>query len=118
MGVILTVFPQLPAFSQSLTLGLVQYRMRLTYRERTAAWYADLWTLAGEAIWLGQRVSPGWGLGFGLQPPNLPDGVMLVRGPSDYLRENLGETVNIAFYPTDELPAFIATAETVTVTIP
>ena len=118
MGQIVNVFPEQPSLRQSLTLGDAQYSLRLTWRDRTAAWYADLWTADGTAVWLGQRVSPGWALGGGLQPEGKPDGALLVRGPADYSRYDLGSTVQIVFYPADELPEAAAAVDDVTVTIP
>jgi hypothetical protein len=118
MGRIVTTYPELPAFIQTLVLGDVQYRLRLTWRDRTAAWYADLYTLDGTAVWLGQRVSTRWALGFGLEPENSPEGLFIVRGPDVYERANLGDTLEIVFYPEAEYPVFVPTAEAVTVTIP
>jgi hypothetical protein len=104
MGQILTFRPQLPADQQAVTLGDATFTLQLTWRDRSAAWYADLWTAAGDAIWLGARVTPGWPLGGGLIAEGAPDGLLLVRGPSDYERADLGGSVQIVFYPTDELP--------------
>lgn len=115
MGQIAQTFQQLPSHEQSLTLGTVQYRLRLIWRERNEAWYADLETLDGTAIWQGQRVSTQWALGFGLEPVNKPEGQFFVRGPAEYDRESLGDTVQLVFYPDDELPAASADAFPVTV---
>lgn len=117
MGQIAAAYPDLPAFSQALTLGDVQYKLRLTWRERLGAWYADLWTAAGVEVWLGQRVSTGWGLALGLSPVDKPDGIFLVRGPSEYARGDLGGSVQLVFYPTDELPARSASDLGITVTL-
>lgn len=118
MGQIVTAFPSLPAFRQSVTFGEAQFSLRLTWRDRTASWYADLWAADGTAIWLGQRVSPDWALGLGLTPEGKPDGVFLVRGPADYDRLNLGDALKLVFYPTAELPAATVAEDSVTVTIP
>lgn len=119
MGQIITVYPALPSFRQSVTLGGTQYSLRLTWRDRPAAWYADLWTAAGAPVWLGQRVTPGWPLGTGLEPVGKPDGALMVRGPSGgYNRHDLGQTVQIVFYPADELPAPATDDDGLTVTLP
>lgn len=118
MGQIVTVFPEQPSFRQSLVLGDTQYSLRLTWRDRPAGWYADLWDATGTPVWLGQRVSPGWALGGGLTPASKPDGALLVRGPGDYNRYDLGDTVQIVFYPSDELPAATAGDAALTVTVP
>lgn len=118
MGQIVTTYQQLPQHIQSLTLGLSQFRLRLTYRKRIAAWYADLYTLSGTPIWLGQRVSTRWGMGLGLNAENEPDGVLYVRGPAEYVRANLGDTVRLVFYPTAELPVDAGDTYPITVTVP
>lgn len=118
MGQIVTVFPEQPAFRQSLTLGDEQFSLRLTWRDRTAAWYADLWAADGTPVWLGQRLSPSWALGLGLAPAGKPDGLFIVRGPDNYDRLDLGNTLQLVFYPTDELPEPSADANPITVTVP
>lgn len=118
MGQIVTVFPSQPSFRQSLTLGGTQYSLRLTWRDRTSSWYADLWTADGAPVYLGQRLSAGWAVGLGLGPEGKPDGVLLVRGPPDFGRMDLGATAQLVFYPTDELPSATAADDAVTVTIP
>lgn len=114
---VLTVHPRLPASRQALTLGDAKYSLRLTWRERTAAWYADLWTAAGVPVWLGQRVTPGWALGLGLVPDNAPDGILLVRGPSSYERLDLGGAVELVFYATADLPVATTEDDGLTITL-
>ncbi len=104
MGQIIATYPEQPCFTQTVKLGDAQFSLRLTWRERLGAWYADLWTAAGDAVWLGQRVSPGWPLGHGLGAEQGPDGHLYVRGPSEYSRFDLGSSVQIVFYATDEIP--------------
>jgi len=118
VGQIVTVYPEQPSHRQTLVLGDTQYSLRLTWRERPAAWYADLWQADGTPVWLGQRVTPGWALGGGLTPAGKPAGALLVRGPSDYGRYDLGDTVQIVFYADDELPAAAAIDDALTVTVP
>jgi hypothetical protein len=118
MGQIVATFADLPASRQVVTLGGVQYQLRLTWRDRTASWYADLWSATGTPIMLGQRLSPGWAVGLGLTPAGKPDGVLLVRGPSDYDRGTLGGAMRLVFYPTSELPASSEDDDGLTVTVP
>jgi hypothetical protein len=115
MGQIITTYPGLPASSQVLTLGGTRYRLRLTWRERLGAWYADLWTQDGAEVWLGQRVSAKWALGAGLVPEGAPEGLLLVRGPDLYRREDLGRSLKLVFYPDAELPEASADALEITV---
>ena len=108
MGRIVTVVTDNPCQSQVLTLGGAQYRLRLTWRERLAGWYADLWDAEGAQVWAGVRVSSSWALGFGLSPENRPDGIFLVRGPNEARRQDLGASQRLVFYGTDELPEIVA----------
>jgi hypothetical protein len=107
MGRLINVFPSNPCQSQVLTLGGAQYRLRLTWRERLAGWYADLWDAEDEQVWAGVRVCSSWALGFGLSPENRPDGIFLVRGPTEARRQDLGVSQRLAFYGTDELPEIV-----------
>ena len=120
MGQIVATFQAQPSVRQSLTLGGAQFELRLTWRDRPGggAWYADLWDATGAEVWLGQRVSTRWGLGLGLLPPGAPDGVLFVRGPEEYERADLGDTVQIVFYPAEELPEPTVTGLPLTVTTP
>jgi len=118
MGRILTMYPAQPQVLQMVTLGETQNQLRVTWRERLNAWYADLYTSGMVPIWLGQRVSTQWALGLGLQPESKPEGIFLVRGPAEYVRENLGSSVQIVFYPADELPAASVADDDITVTVP
>ena len=119
MGQIITVFPAQPSFRQSLTLGGVQFSLRLTWRDRPSqgGWYADLFDATGAAIFAGIRLSPGWPLAGGLSPAGAPPGVLLVRGPSQYERPDLGDTVQIVYYPPEEFPPPPEDPNPVTITI-
>lgn len=117
MGQILRAHPALPASRQIVTLGEDRYTLRLRWRERLGAWYADLYDASGVAIWEGQRVTTQWALGLGLAAEGAPDGMLFVRGPADYARADLGGSVELVFYATDELPAPSATASELTITL-
>lgn len=85
----LPLFPERPAQSYTIALDGVQYQIRLTYRERTASWYLDLYDEQGEAVLLGRRLSPG-------APPlnegvtKGPPGVLFAAGPDPYPRDGVG----------------------------
>lgn len=117
MGQIVRTFAEQPSFIQSLTLGGAQFRLRLTWKDRLKGWYADLWTLSGTAVLLGQRVSSRWALGLGLNAENRPEGVFLVRGPDEYERESLGASLKLVFYPEAELPEVASSDLGITVTV-
>lgn len=116
-GQILSVDPDLPASTQTVTLGDVQYRLRLTWRPRLRAWYADLYELDGTALWLGQRVSPRWALNLGLEPDGAPAGLLLVRGPDSYRRGDLGGSLKLVFYADADLPAPTSTDLAISVSV-
>jgi len=116
MGQILSTFHALPDHTQTTTLGGTQYRVRLRWRQRLSGWYLDLLTLDELPIALGRRVSAHWTPLYEINPPGLPDGIMFVRGLDDYPREELGNTVLLVQYPTDELPAAPVDINPITVT--
>ncbi len=103
MGQTVATYPDLPQFTQTLTLDEVQYRLRLTWRPRQRAWYADLWLLDGTAVALGRRVSPKWGLLLGLLPAGAPAGTLYVRGSDPYERDMLGDSLAIVYYTAAEV---------------
>lgn len=116
-GQIVTVYPDLPSFKQSLTLGGTRYRLRLTWKERLGAWYGDLYLISGVAVWLGQRVSSSWAMAFGLSAESDPEGMLYVRGPAEYRREDLGESLRLVFYADADLPTATVASSGVTVSV-
>lgn len=105
MGQIVRGFPDLPSHVQTLTLGGAQYQARLTWRERVAGWYLDLYLLDGTEVALGCRLSPG---GLPVQDLSLArvlGGVLIVRGLDGYARGDLGTELELVFYADAELPA-------------
>ena len=115
--IVLPTFPDLPQSLQTLTLELVQYRVRFTWRERLQAWYLDLLELDETPIVLGQRVSPGWGPLYRLLPMASPPGLFFVSGPEPYSREMLGSEVVVLFASSDEIPPDTVTDSGLTVTL-
>jgi hypothetical protein len=118
MGRVINGFPELPSHTQTVVLGLSQFVVRFTFRERTGAWYLDLRTVDGQAIILGRRLSVDWLPLFGLSSDLAPDGVLFVRGPDGYVREDLGEDLLLIFYPLSELPAAAAEEQPTVVIAP
>lgn len=66
-----------PDQEQTVSLGGVSYRLRLTWRPYCAAWYMDLSTMAGESILLGVRVEPGANLLLWADPTVAPPGGLM-----------------------------------------
>lgn len=111
-------FPELPSHTQTVVLGASQFTIRFTFRDRTGAWYLDLWTVDGDPVILGRRLSVDWSPLLGLALDNAPEGVLFVRGPDGYVREELGDDLLLIFYPLSELPPEVVTAQPVVVIAP
>lgn len=102
-GVDLPGFPRRPRHEYQITLGEIDYTVRLTYRTRTRSWYLDLYDVDGVAIATGRRLSPG---SSPLAPLEI-DGLLFVFGIDPYIREDLATELLLATYYTDDelLPA-------------
>jgi hypothetical protein len=66
--------------SGTLTLDGEQYRLRVRWQEASLGWYADLFTLDGQVVQAGRRLSPGWSPFLGLRGP---PGAWVVFGLDD-----------------------------------
>ena len=112
MALLLPGFPDLPAHRLRVTLGARTYDLRLTWRERPASWYLDLWTTDGTPIALGRRLTPGWDpiLGLGIEDSPDDGGFLLVRGPDPYQRSDLGGSLRLVWMDAAEMAAGV-TAE-------
>ena len=117
----LQAFPDQPQDTQTITLGegdsKLQFRVRFTWRVRTASWYMDIWKLDGTAIALGRRLSPGWGPLLGLSLDGAPDGHLYVSGPDEYRRDMLSQSLQVRFYTQAEVDAAAPTTSTETTLI-
>jgi hypothetical protein len=95
-----------------------QIRMRLTWRERTGAWYVDLFELDDTPIVFGRRISPSFFplLGLGFEGESLPrDQVLFVAGPTDpYERDTLADTLVVSLVSQSEIDEFLTDPETFT----
>ena len=97
-------FPDLPQHTQTVTLGDAQYRLRLTWRERPAAWYLDILALDDTLIVAGRRLSPQFSPTLGFVLESGPDGLLYVRGTFDpYPRQALGQTIDLFRFADSEL---------------
>lgn len=86
----------------TVTLGDETMRYRRTWRPRLRAWYVDIWHADGTPVILGRRLSVGQTLQGGL--PINPGAVILVIGPDEYGREDLGDRLEEIVIDFDELP--------------
>ena len=107
MGVQFQVFADLTAGTTTQTWDDRQIQIRTTFRERTGAWYMDLFELDGTPIVFGRRVSPGFAplLGLGLEGVQLPRGpALVILGADDpYLRAALGDTLTLLLLSAEEV---------------
>lgn len=99
---ILPTFPEQPAASYELVLEDETYRVRLVYRERTAAWYLDLRTQDGTGLALGRRLSPGFAPVIN-RPEGSPPGVLLVTGLDGYAKGDLGGPLKLLYVSSEDL---------------
>jgi hypothetical protein len=78
-------FHDQPAHRYTVPLDGVQYEVRLTYRERTASWYLDLWDEQGGELLKGRRLSPNGSPQGGVITDG-PPGVIVAFGRDPYDR--------------------------------
>lgn len=114
MGFTLATHPSLPQHTQTVTLDGTQFRLRLTWRHRLRGWYLDLYALDETPLLLARRLCPGWSLNLGLTIEGGPEGVLLVTGPDDYERGDLGGALLLWYYPRAELQAVYVAPEVLT----
>lgn len=101
----LATFPAQPQFTEEVALGDVRVRIQFTWRERMQAWYVDLFDVDENALIRGQRLSEGWIPLEGYAIPGLDrETLIVVQGPSPYVREDLGARLMVLVVPKDELP--------------
>lgn len=103
---ILPGYPVYPQHSFVVTLGEARYKVTLIWRERSSSWYMDLHTQDGTELVLGKRLAPGWsplaGVDLGAHALN---GVLYCRGPEDYERNDLGDTLVLVYVPQADIDA-------------
>ena len=98
MSAILPAYPALPAHTYTVTLGGVAFTLRYVFRARLSAWYIDVFAADGTALARARRLSPGWSPLFALPIVDGPAGYLWVRGPDEYTRLDLGDSIKLVFY--------------------
>ncbi|MFB6371631.1 MAG: hypothetical protein ABEN55_00615 [Bradymonadaceae bacterium] len=97
----IATFPEIPSHTQVVDLDGVEYRLNLLWRQRTSSWYLSLYDVRDNPIAVGRRLSPLftplWNILDG------PPGILLVRGPADYDRFDLGDTLKLVYVTESEL---------------
>jgi hypothetical protein len=92
------------------------FTLRFTYRTRSEGWYLDIVDANGNDLARGRRLSASWGPILGMQIDGAPAGIMFVRGPSRYTRDQLNEELQLLRLDVAEITP-TASAGLVTVTI-
>lgn len=123
----IAAFPDEPQHTMTIAWGDKQVRLRLTWRQRLASWYLDIFELddgeGGDAVAIarGRRVSPRWLPLLGLRPIGLPgDPVLVVDGgvgSDPFPRSELGVSVRKLLIDLADFPATAAAFPDLTVTI-
>ena len=103
MGKIIQAQPSNTQFIQTVELAGLQLRIRSTWNDRTASWYADILKLDDSPIWSGLRMTPGWSPNNALFSADAPDGQFYVRGFDGYTQASFGDALKLIFYTTAEL---------------
>ncbi|NOT72464.1 MAG: hypothetical protein HOP09_14680 [Hyphomicrobium sp.] len=94
------IVTELPAQKFQIVLDGVQYTLRLTWKDRTASWYLDVYGPQGESIALGRRLSAGYAPLAGAVT-NGPPGLLAVTGTEPASRHE----TQLFYFQVDELPA-------------
>lgn len=100
--------PRFRRQSQRVELDGAVYGIVLTWRDRTAAWYLDLYDASGAPIALGRKITTDWSPTQTSTEPGLPPGALAVSGPDPYAREDLDDRLNVYYYALAELLAIPA----------
>jgi|SRR5688572_24228474 len=82
MAVKLTISYDDPAHRQTVPLEGALYEVRLVYRERTGAWYLDLWDADGNELLRGRRLSPNSSPQLGMITDGPPGALFAVGRPA------------------------------------
>ncbi len=98
MSAILPAYPSLPSHTYTITLGALSFTLRYVFRPRLSAWYIDVFDAGGTALARSRRLSPGWSPLYALPIVGGPDGYLWVRGPDEYGRLDLGDSIKLVFY--------------------
>jgi len=114
---LISTFRLYPQHTQTVELGGLEYRLRLTYRHRLESWYLDLYERDGTPLALGRRLTPQFGPLLGLSIPDGPPGKFIVVGDEPYERDDLGDSLLLVYVTPDELPESAGNVEGVDISI-
>jgi len=112
MAIELPILTDEPSHRFRATLDGRKFVLRLTYRDRTASWYLDLYDVDEVPIALGRRLSPGSSPLLGVGVDRGPAGMLYVVGTEPYPRDGL----RLIYIEAAELTAS-ATPSTLAVTV-
>ncbi len=103
MGGALPGFPLSPRHRFRVALGDAVFGVVMTWRERCAAWYVDLYDADGTALITGRRVSPGTSPWADVVADALPESVVVAVGPDPYDRAALGAALALVSWDAADL---------------
>lgn len=100
----LHMLPHLPDFNQVVELAGIRYGFEFRWRGRVEFWYFSMWVDdTGKPVTTGRAIQAGTAPLSGHGIENAPPGEILVTGPSNYDREDLGETLHVTYFSSVEL---------------
>lgn len=108
MASVIPTYPGLPRHTMSVDLGGTVFQLRFTWRERLGAWYLDVRDANEAALVTGVRLSSSWMPIEHYSVESGPAGVLYVRGPDEYRRDDFGDGVDLVYYDRTEIPATAA----------
>lgn len=103
MPVVIRTRPEDRKQKQRVELDGDIFDLVLTWRARVSGWYLDMYRKDGTPIALGRRIEPGWSPFLGSTSPDLPNGGLVVIGPDDYERTDLGSQLRLVYYSAEEI---------------
>lgn len=89
--------------TQRVDLDGSVFYISLTWRERVAGWYLDVYDASGAPAALGRRLSARWSPTLTATDERLPPGAFVVVGPSEYVREDLGGDLLLTYVTEAEI---------------
>ena len=98
-------FPDDAVHRYRIALGDESFIVRFRWNLRTRAWYLDLYDADGVELTLGNRLSPQFSPVLLPDPQTRPEGALICVGVDPYVREALGDTLQLLHFTDVEVEA-------------